>query len=229
MNLKDIIRRGWYLAVNDAGTGAPIDPDNPDLVTSDTDVTETDSSTETPVAKAPETLTAQQVEERAYAATQRALDDARAKYDQQQALARRQAEQAARPAAAWNPEVSAIDALDMREDLYEEAVSLLPEDAPREVKDDIRKHLRTFKTAEALANARTAGLHQLMADAAYGKAVREGKVGRNTAQVRVEPATNAPAPALSAGIAQELAEIEATLGIKFSKEDRAAFARDYQR
>jgi hypothetical protein len=213
-----------------------MDPENqnPDAIETPTEpvVSEpNEQATETaPVTTptVPAGLTAEEVEQRAYAATQRALKDAQAQYNQEQELARRRATQPTQ-SPTWNPEANAIDALDLREDLYEEALAQLPTDATKEVRDDVRRQLRNFKTAAELSNAKNGNLHTIIADAAYGKAVREGKITTRGAAPRVEPTVSEPLAKLPSGIAAELAEIEATLGIKFSKEQMAGFAKEYSR
>src|SRR5579859_7708705 len=95
-------------------------------------------------------LTADEVEQRAYAATQRAIRDERdAEAQKAQEARAKQPEQQRRAAALPNPVVDAMDAIDLRTDMYEEALALHP-DLPQESRDQIKRDLRSFKTVESL-------------------------------------------------------------------------------
>jgi len=108
-------------------------------------------------AQSPPGLTADEV----YAATQRALADSRkAEEDARAAEAERKAREAQ---SATHPEMAALDALDLRESMYEEAIALYP-DFPPEAKAKLREDLRHFKTRSALAGAKDSKLHLKLAD-----------------------------------------------------------------
>jgi hypothetical protein len=223
--LKELLKRGFVFSPDDPMGGDPpaADP-TPGADPAATDPAAGDPPA-TPPATPPTQLTPEEYEQRAYNATMRANADSQAAYEARQAEARAATQQQQQRQQRWDPVSEAIDAVDLRTDMYEEILDSHPGLTPA-ARLEVKQNLRNFKTIEQLQAAKRSGMYKTIADAAYGKGVMNGtiKVGGTQAPSR-EPTTSEPPPTLAAGIANELAELEQTLGVKFTPQERAAFAR----
>jgi len=177
---------------------------------------------ETPVVIAPVGLTEEQIARVTFEATQRAIAEAQAASALRD---RQQQQQQQRQATSYNPTADAVDAVNAQIDLYDEIVANNP-DLNAEARSEVKAQLRQFKSVEAIQRAKENGLHTILADAAYGKAVRTGKiVPKGSPSMKPEPAASEPEPSLSRALNDELKEMEAKLGVKFSPEDLKNIAK----
>jgi hypothetical protein len=132
-------------------------------------------------------------------ASAKALADAKAEQTRLQAeAAAREAETRRIAGARQNPnsQVDAVEALDLRADMLEEALTLHP-DMPLEARQQLKEDLRQFKGIEQIRAAREAKLHVKLADAAAGASIRSGKyvpksVSDSVQQLHREPVHTAP-------------------------------------
>jgi hypothetical protein len=220
MKLSNIMSRGWYLAPDElTGGGAAATAE--ETAAAEAAATAAASAAASAAAAANTQLTPEQIEERAYAATQRALTDAQRNYAAEQEQAQRGQQQ-----PRWDPTADAMDAIDIRTDMYESALALYP-DLPAEARQEVKDKLRQIKTVDGLRGAQKNNIHELIADAAYGKAVRTGKIQPKTVTAPArEPAHSEPDIQVSAGMNSELNELEALLGVKFDESERKSLARN---
>jgi len=226
MTLQERIRWGIVYAPNtDDGNGLPSGDDgNPPAGDPPSGESGADG-TAAAQAATQAGLTPEEIERAAFAATQRAIAEA-----QQQAQARADQERIQQQRASepprWDPTADALTVIRGQDDLLDDIRSTHP-NLPEEAFRELRNEIRSFQTPQAIHAVREAKLHSKLADAALGKLYREGKLTSAPSAIPArEPVTTAvDALGLSRNQASELDEMEATLGVKFTKEERAAFAR----
>ena len=161
----------------------------------------------------------------AYEGTQRALAEA-------EAAKNKPAPQAAQVFEDASSE--AIAAMDLREELYDEIREIL-EDAPSEIRDELRKSMRQFKSYEQLQVVRANGIHKTLAEAAIGRAVRGDKYVPKNVDAKYksvdallrEPVHSEPVVKIPDSYRREQQEVCQQLGVTLTeKELRQAFEDD---
>ena len=121
------------------------------------------------------------------------------------------------------PASEAIAAMDLRDELFDDIQDIIG-DAPREVRDEVRKHMRQFQDYNSLQIVKTQGVHKTLADAAIGKAVREGRYVppnvRNTgANVNREPVHSEPATRIPNEFRREQEDVCRILGVTLTEKE----------
>jgi hypothetical protein len=166
------------------------------------------------------------IEERVAKAVQSTLDarvaaeaEARLKAAQQQA-------ELAGHTSYVQPATQAILAMDLREEIYDEIREIVG-DAPKEVGDEVRKQLRQFNSYDALKSMRTCQIHKTLADAAIGRAIREGRYvpsggkrgdGSTSAPSR-EPVHSEPPTRIPSEFRREQEEVCRQLGVTLTEQE----------
>jgi hypothetical protein len=133
-----------------------------------------------------------------------------------------------------NPQMDALEAMDLRTDMLEEALVLYP-DMPLEARQQIKEDLRSFKTIDQVRAAKDSKLHIKLADAAAGNSIRSGKyVPKNVSAA--QPVTREPAHSEAAVIRipdsyrREMESEFASMGLKLTEKDlQEAYDSDLQR
>jgi hypothetical protein len=128
-------------------------------------------------------------------ASARALADSRAETARGVAEAQaRDAEALRRQAASRQPnaQMDALEAIDLRTDMLEEALAMHP-DMPFEARQQLKEDLRTFRGIDQVRAAKDSGLHIKLADAAAGQSIRSGKYVPKTVSDSVQNLHREPA------------------------------------
>ena len=144
--------------------------------------THTDTPPATPAAQG---LSVDDVRTAAAEATRQALDAVRREAEEKQENARRQQERQVQRQGA-DPVALALEVSDIREDIMDELreeYKDLPADEWKRVKSD----LRNFKSVAELEAVKQQGIHKTIADAAFGRAVKAGRIQVGTTAPRREP------------------------------------------
>jgi len=76
----------------------------------------------------------------------------------------------------WDPERNAIRAISLRDQMLDEAMEALGEDATPQMMKALRSDLGQFTTAQDIHAAMQHGIHRTIADAHYARAVRQGNI-----------------------------------------------------
>jgi hypothetical protein len=187
--MRDFLISGQAYAPEDGAGGAGV---------VDAGETGTGEPSQTAIAQTGETqpaISAADIEERAYKATLRAMEEARASEEARLREAQaREAEYQRRAAMRPDPTADALDALDLRQEMYEEALEMHP-DMPAEARNQLKADLRSFRSIEMLRGAKESGLHRKLADAAAGEWIRTGRYMPKSALAQTpmrEPAHSEP-------------------------------------
>ena len=180
---------------------------------------------EAEAAKAAQEAEAAKQRQNAYEGTQRALAEA-------EAAKNKPAPQAAQVFEDASSE--AIAAMDLREELYDEIREIL-DDAPSEIRDELRKSMRQFKSYEQLQVVKANGIHKTLAEAAIGRAVRGDKYVPKNVDAKYksvdallrEPVHSEPVVKIPDSYRREQQEVCQQLGVTLTeKELRQAFEDD---
>jgi hypothetical protein len=122
----------------------------------------------------------------------------------------------------YAPEADARQAIRLEEQMVREAKELYP-DLPMDAEDALREKLGNFRTLTELREARKNNYHKLLADAEYGKLVREGKhVPTKFRTTRTEPVHTESPRTVDASTRSEIEQIERLTGQKFSDKELKA-------
>ena len=232
MKYKHLLKYGIVLAPDEqSGGGAPA-PETPPVQT----------PAETPPAGSPAgapaalTMTQEQFDTAISTAAARALETQKAEAEQaRRAAEAREAETRRRQATSQmaNPQMDALEAMDLRTDMLEEALILYP-DMPLEARQQIKEDLRSFKTVDQVRAAKDANLHIKLADAAAGSSIRSGKYVPKSVSVQAptrEPAHSEPVTTkIPDSYRREMEAEYASMGLKLSDKELAeAYDSDLQR
>lgn len=169
------------------------------------------------------TVTPDEIEARSKAGTMAAYREIQAAQEAEQtAKVAEAARQQRTQRVSVDPEASALSVLDTRDELMDQVEEIIREQ-PAEVRESVRGHvrseLRRFKSLAEIEAVRTAGLHKTIADAALGKAYREGKLTSTASGSGLtrEPVYSEPSAKVPAEFRREQEEVCKLLGVSLTE------------
>jgi hypothetical protein len=136
-----------------------------------------------------------------------------------------QAKPQARSDTYAEPAAAAMAAMDLREEILDDLLEVLAE-APKDVREEVRRNLRAFKSYEQLQVVKATDLHRTMADAAIGRAIRQGKYvptkQAGGTGVSREPVHSEPLTRIPSDFRREQEEVCRILGVNLTEAELQA-------